>query len=130
MDIDKIKNEIQVINSDIIENFNKHNPSEILKHIIESDELIYIEHIQITKGWNTLRDGFMKWHVDYADLSIEPFFKHINILTDDVVVLINAGHIIKSNEIIQKMTWTAVLKKINDQWKIVNSHETVMGIEQ
>ena len=30
---------------------------------------------------------------------------------------------------IQKMTWTAILKRIDDQWKIVNSHETVMGID-
>jgi hypothetical protein len=128
MDIEAITNEIQVINTEIIQSFNKHAPEAILKHILHSDDLVYIEHIQITKGWDSLKTGFIRWHAEHKDISIVYYFTNVNVLTENVAVLINAGDIFQFGKAIQKMTWTAVFQRIGQNWKIVTAHETVMGI--
>jgi ketosteroid isomerase-like protein len=128
MERDKITREILSIREEIVDAFNCHDPKRILAHINDNEDLHYVEHIQITIGWKTLKTGFEQWHQANLDLSIQITYSHVNVLSEQVAILISSGDIIKQGKKIQTMTWTAIFKKIEGSWKIVNAHETVMGV--
>jgi ketosteroid isomerase-like protein len=119
----KITKEIKDIHKNIIQAFNNHDAGKILNFIDQSDSLHYVEHTQVTVGWNTLKNGFEKWHKANQDLTIELNQSYVNVLSKDIAVLVAAGTISKKNLKIQKFTWTSVFQKKENGWKIVNAHE-------
>jgi hypothetical protein len=125
----KITNEIKNVHKFIIQAFNNHDAGKILSFIDQSDSLLYVEHTQVTIGWNTLKNGFEKWHKANPDLTIELNQSYVNVLSKDIAVLVAAGTISKNNFKIQKFTWTAVFQKKENGWKIVNAHEAFSDIK-
>jgi hypothetical protein len=123
-----IIHEIFAIRDEIVQAFNAHEPQKILIHIQQSEELRYVEHIQITKGWTALKEGFEQWHKANQDLSIQIRQSFVNVISDQIAILISSGEIYQSGTRIQVMTWTAVFQNLNGVWKIVNAHETVAGV--
>lgn len=129
MNVDKISAEITEIHAKIVQAFNAHDVDKIVSFIDASKDLHYVEHTQITVGWETLKKGFEEWHAARQDLTFTCDYSHVNVLSDHIAVLVSSGEIYQSGRKIQKMTWTAVFQIKEGQWKIVNAHEAVSEIE-
>jgi ketosteroid isomerase-like protein len=121
--INQISKEVEAIHNSIIQAFNKHDASKIVSYIDQSDNLHYVEHTQVTISWDTLKNGFEKWHATNQDVSIEMHQSYVNVLSEDVAVLVAAGVLCRGGVKVQKYTWTAVFHKKEGNWKIVNAHE-------
>jgi hypothetical protein len=125
---DDIATEIKQRHGQIIQAFNQHDAEKIAAFIDQQDDLHYVEHTQITIGWQTLKQGFEQWHLGHSELTIEIKYAHVNVLTEDIAVLVSAGDIYRAGHRIQAMTWTAVFQRKECEWKIVNAHETVSAV--
>jgi hypothetical protein len=122
---DDITKEILAILDEITIAFNAHIPDGILAHIHRSEQLRYVEHSQITIGWESLKNGFEKWHRTNRELTIRANQPYVNVLSYQTAVLVTAADVFKAGKKIQIMNWTAVFQKIEGSWKMVNAHETV-----
>lgn len=121
--------EIEAISAKIVDAFNAHDVESLVAFIENSEDLHYVEHTQVTIGWETLKNGFEEWHQANQDLSLTMNQTHVNVLSEDIAVLTADCVVCQSEHKIQKMTWTAVFQKKEDQWKIVNAHEAVSDID-
>jgi len=123
-----ISRQILAVQDEVFRGFNSHDVTRIVSHIEKSSDLRYVEHTQVTVGWETLRKGLETWHRENRDLTARPSASHVNVLSEQVAVLTTAGTILKSGVEAQRFTWTAVFRLMDDGWKIVSAHEAFSDI--
>ena len=119
----EITKEIESIHHEIIQAYYEHDAAKIVYHIEQTEDIHYVEHTQVTIGWNTLKKGWEQWHAANQNLSANLDQSYVNVLSKDIAVLVTAGVINKDNKKFQNYTWTAVFQRKGADWKIVNAHE-------